>query len=147
MPGRFLHISYLLISIFRGYIHAEPLENRQKANLTAAYRATYKFFADLGHRPQFQMLDNEDSDLLRNFFTEEAKVVAEFVPPNTHRRNRAERSIQDWKGHHIACLDMVDKNCTQLSFKCLRIAETVRVTGNRDIIVCFTTAVMFFFYR
>ena len=56
------------------------------------------------------MLDNEDSDLLRNFFTTEAKVVAEYVPPNTHRRNRAERSIQDWKGHQIDCLDMIDKD-------------------------------------
>ena len=100
MPIKFPYVSYrgfeyLLISVFRGYIHAEPLANCQKANLTAAYRATYKFFADLGHKPQFQMLDNEDSDLLRTFFTEEAKVVAEYVTPNTHRRNRAERSIQD----------------------------------------------------
>ena len=85
MPGKFPYVSYrdfeyLLISVFRGYIHAEPLANRQKANLTAAYRATYKFFADLGHRPQFQVLDNEHSDLLRNFFTTEAKVLAEYVP-------------------------------------------------------------------
>ena len=31
-----------------------------------------------------------------------------MFPPSTHRRNRAERAIQDWKGHFISCLDNVD---------------------------------------
>ena len=115
MPGRFTHVSYrgyeyMLISTFRGYIHAEPLKSRQAADLTAAYRATYVFFAEFGHSPQFQMLDNEDSALLQKFLKNEVNVGIEYVPPNTHRRNRAERAIRDWKGHLISCLDNVDKD-------------------------------------
>ena len=115
MPGRFTHVSYrgyeyMLISIFRGYIHAEPLKSRQAADLTAAYRSTYNFFSELGHRPQFQVLDNEDSGLLQKFLKNEVNVSIEYVPPNTHRRNRAERAIRDWKGHLISCLDNVDKD-------------------------------------
>jgi len=113
MPGRFPYVSYLgheyvLISVFRGYIHAELMRDRNSAELVKAYRATYKFYTDLGHSPKFQMLDNESSKDLSKFFKEEAKVEAQFVPPSTHRRNRAERAIQDWKGHYIAGLATVD---------------------------------------
>ena len=92
MPGRFTHVShrgyeYVLISVYRGYIHAEPLKSRQGAELISAYRATYSFFKYLGHTPHFQMLDNEDSAKLQTFFRDEAKVEAQYVPPSTHRRN------------------------------------------------------------
>jgi hypothetical protein len=112
MPGRFPHISYrgyeyMLISVFRGYIHVQLLKNRTMTESVKAYRATYNFFADLGHTPKIQMLDNETSKELNAFF-KEVKVVAEYVPPNTHRRNRAERAIQDWKGHLISCLCQID---------------------------------------
>ena len=56
------------------------------------------------------MLDNEDSGLLQKFLKDEVNVSIEYVPPNTHRRNRAERAIRDWKGHLISCLDNVDKD-------------------------------------
>jgi len=114
LPGRFNYIShrgfeYILISVFRGYIHAEPMKSRQAAELTAAYRATYDFFNELGHVPQFQMLDNEDNELLQKFFRK-AKVEAQCVPPSIHRRNRAERAIRDWKSHFISGLDNVSKD-------------------------------------
>ena len=37
-------------------------------------------------------------------------MEAQFVPPSTHRRNRAERAIRDWKSHFISGLDSVDKD-------------------------------------
>jgi hypothetical protein len=60
--------------------------------------------------PQIQMLDNEDSTKLQEFFRNEVNVEAQFVPPSTHRRNRAERAIRDWKAHFISGLDNVDKD-------------------------------------
>ena len=56
------------------------------------------------------MLDNEDSTKLQTFFRDEAKVEAHYVPPSTHRRNRSERAIRDWKAHFISGLDSVDKD-------------------------------------
>ena len=56
------------------------------------------------------MLDNEDSTKLKHFFRDEAKVEVQYVPPNTHRRNRAERAIRDWKAHFISGLANVDKD-------------------------------------
>ena len=32
----------------------------------------------------------------------------EYVPPGTHRANKAERAIQTWKAHFIACLCTTD---------------------------------------
>jgi len=115
MPGRFTHVSYrgyeyMLISVYRGYIHCEPLKSRQSTDLLSAYRNTYLFFKRHGHSPQFQMLDNEDSTKLQQFFRDEVHVEAQYVPPSTHRRNRAERAIRDWKSHFISGLDNVDKD-------------------------------------
>ena len=49
MAGRFPFIShrgyeYMLISVFRSYIHVELLKNRTAAELVRAYRATYDFY-------------------------------------------------------------------------------------------------------
>jgi len=112
MAGRFPFIShrgyeYMLISVFRGYIHVELLKNRTAAELVRAYRATYDFYFALGFSPSIQMLDNETGKELKLFF-QEIKVKTEYVPPNSHRRNRAERAIQDWKGHFISCLCNLD---------------------------------------
>ena len=112
MAGRFPFIShrgyeYMLISVFRGYIHVELLKNRTAAELVRAYRATYDFYFALGFSPSIQMLDNETGKELKLFF-QEIKVKTEYVPPNNHRRNRAERAIQEWKGHFIAGLCTLD---------------------------------------
>ena len=115
MPGRFPFTShlgheYMLLSIYRGYIHVELMKCREGAELVKAYRATYSFFARLTDQPNLQMLDNETSTALNEYLRNEAKVTVELVPPNCHRRNRAERAIQDWKAHFIAGLATVDPN-------------------------------------
>ena len=59
MAGRFPFIShrgyeYMLISVFRGYIHVELLKNRTAAELVRAYRATYDFILRLDSPLQFK---------------------------------------------------------------------------------------------
>ena len=104
----------MLISVFRGYIHVELLKNRTAAELVRAYRATYDFYLALGFSPTVQMLDNETGKELAHFFTT-VHVKPEYVPPNNHRRNRAERAIQDWKGHFISCLCHLDPDFSDVS--------------------------------
>jgi hypothetical protein len=115
MPGRFPFAShlgheYMLVSLYRGYIHVELMKSREGAELVRAYRATYVFFSRLTDKPNLQMLDNETSAALNEYLRNDAKVTIEFVPPNCHRRNRAERAIQDWKAHFISGLATVDPN-------------------------------------
>ena len=87
MAGRSPFIShrgyeYMLISVFRSYIHVELLKNRTAAELVRAYRATYDFYLALGFSPTVQMLDNETGKELAHFFTT-VHVKPEYVPPTT----------------------------------------------------------------
>ena len=101
--------SYFLVSVFNGYIHAEMMRSRTKAEYVQAFRATLKFFKEKGGaQPMVQRLDNEKSDDLKTFFAEEAKVKVEFVAPGNHRANLAERAIRDFKNHVIAVLSSTD---------------------------------------
>ena len=113
LTGKFPYISrrgftYMLISIFRGYIHIELMKDKSAAEYLRAMRLTYTFFSTKGHKPDFQALDNETSAIMEAFLHEEAKVSFQYVPANTHRRNRAERAIRSWKNHFLATLATTD---------------------------------------
>jgi hypothetical protein len=47
---------YLLLSVYKNYIHVETLPNRSGPNLCAAYSATHTFFRQLGHQVKVQIL-------------------------------------------------------------------------------------------
>ena len=113
LTGKFPYISrrgfmYQLISIYRSYIHVELMKDKSAAEYLRAMRLTYLFFSSKGHKPEFQGLDNETSSVIEAFLKEEAKVTFQYVPANTHRRNRAERAIRSWKNHFIATLATTD---------------------------------------
>jgi hypothetical protein len=57
-----------MISQYKGYIHAELLPSRTEASLGAVFTRTHHFFMDLGHKLQFQVLDNECPASLLRFF-------------------------------------------------------------------------------
>ena len=116
LPGKFPFqsmkgMNYLLLSSFRGYIHVEPMPDRSSPSLVAAYRATYEFFKYSRQKPKFQRLDNETSADLESFFKNEAKVVFQYLPPDNHRANKAERHIRYYKNHFISMLATVHPDC------------------------------------
>ena len=97
MPGRFPFTShlgheYMLLSIYRGYIHVELMTSREGAELVRAYRATYSFFARLTDQPNLQMLDNETSTTLNEYLRNEARVTVEFVPPGATEQREPYRT-------------------------------------------------------
>ncbi len=49
---------YLLLSVYKNYIHAETLSDRSSTHLRAAYSATHTFFRQLGHHLKVQILDD-----------------------------------------------------------------------------------------
>ena len=113
LTGKFPFISrrgysYMLISIYRGYIHVELMKDKSAAEYIRAMRLTYLFFSTKGHKPAFQSLDNETSTVIEAFLKEEAKVTFQYVPSSTHRRLRAERAIRSWKNHFLATLATAD---------------------------------------
>ena len=51
--------------------------------------------------PKMHVLDNECSKVLKEYMEEENETF-HLVPPHLHRRNAAERAIQNFKNHFIS---------------------------------------------
>jgi hypothetical protein len=90
-------------------ILAEPIPNRTKKSLLAAYTKLHSQLCDAGLRPQYQRLDNECSDIMKEFMKEQ-NIKYQLVPPGVHRRNAAERAIRTLKNHLIAGFCSLDEN-------------------------------------
>jgi hypothetical protein len=95
--------NYILVSVFNGYIHAEPLQSRSGSEFVKAYRSTITHLRSYGHNISFQRLDNETSGQLEAYLRAEG-IVIQFVPPNNHRANKAERAIRTFKNHLLSIL-------------------------------------------
>ena len=102
--------AYVLICVYKNYIHAETMPDRTAPSYVAAYRSAFKFFRKLGHVFSIARLDNETSALLEQFMEIEAKVNHEYISAGTHRANKAERAIQTWKNHYLAGIASADKD-------------------------------------
>ena len=87
---------YLLLSVYKNYIHVETLPDRSSTHLRTAYSATHTFFRNLGHHLKIQILDNETSESLFAYFDSQ-NISYQLVPPNQKRANAAERSIQTFR--------------------------------------------------
>ncbi len=86
LPGRFPvrakdGSEYLLLSVYKNYIHVENLPDRSSPRLCAAYSATHTFFRKLGHQLKVQILDNETSESLFTYFDTQ-HIAYQLVPPN-----------------------------------------------------------------
>lgn len=111
VPFRSLHGNiYHHVSVFNNYIHVEPMASRTATDHVKALSKTLAFFRKCGHQPKVQRMDNETSNLMKTFL-ETNDLTASYVPPSTHRRNRAERAIQAWKNHFISINSTVHPSC------------------------------------
>jgi hypothetical protein len=96
---------YILLSVYKQYIHLELLASRVESAIIDAYSRTYQWFSQLGHFVQFQVMDIEAPKGLRqHFIFISSDIKYEFVPPFTKRSNKAERAIQTFKRHFISIL-------------------------------------------
>jgi hypothetical protein len=95
---------YLLLSVYKNYIHVEPLTDRSGPRLCAAYAATHMFFRKHGHHVRVQIiLDNETFPALLSYFDSE-NILYQLVPPVQKRTNTAERAIQTFRRHFLRLL-------------------------------------------
>ena len=81
----------------------EPIRNRKGPTLVDAHQRLHRRLTHAGLRPRFMMLDNECSNALKQFLTDEM-VAFQLTPGGIHRRNTAERAIRTAKNHIIAGL-------------------------------------------
>ena len=88
-------------------IHPVPIKNRSAESILQAYKQVHSKLIKAGLRPKLHRLDNECSQLLKDFMLNE-KEDYQLVPPGSHRRNAAERAIRTYKNHFIAGLSSTD---------------------------------------
>ena len=90
-----------------GYIHVEPLSSRKASEFTRAFQEGVNFFKSFGGTHNKVKVDNESSGTFREQRRENDMLV-DFVAPNNHRQNPAERDIRTFKNHFIATLCTTD---------------------------------------
>jgi hypothetical protein len=97
----------LLIMVLYDYdsnaILAEPIKNRKAESILAAYKTMHTILCNKGMKPKTQILDNECSNLLKEYMNKH-KIQYQLAPPGQHRTNAAERAIRTFKNHFIAGL-------------------------------------------
>ncbi|MHA7856378.1 hypothetical protein [Marinobacter shengliensis] len=90
-------------------IFVQPFARRTAHCILDAYKRLHDRLCRAGLRPRLQRLDNECSQMLKDYMHEQG-VDYQLVPPHVHRRNAAERAIRTFKNHFIAGLCSVDPN-------------------------------------
>ena len=97
----------VLYEVDGNYIDAELMRDHSDKSMIKAYQALWARTTRMRkENPKLHILDNEASAA----FKAEIRKNCEYqlVPPDTHRRNLAERAIQTFKSHFIAILAGVD---------------------------------------
>ena len=84
------------------------MKSRETSEMIRCYGECYEFFKVAGFTAQVLRLDNEISkELIKRI--EEDKLDYQLAAMGDHRRNPAERAIQDYKNHLISVLAGADQ--------------------------------------
>jgi hypothetical protein len=89
------------------HIFVQPIKNCQAQTILDGFKTLHSRLCKAGLRPKLQRLDNECSDILKDYMKEE-RIDYQLVPNGLHRRNAAERAIRTFKNHFIVGLCSVD---------------------------------------
>ena len=90
-------------------ILAEPFKNNTTQDLVRSQTRLVQYLLDQDLNPTALHIDNKCSKALKHFLRENS-VNLQLCPPNNHRTNQAEKSINTWKCHFLAGLSGVDPN-------------------------------------
>jgi hypothetical protein len=74
-----------------------------------AFKQVFKTLTTHGYKPTFNVTDNQAAEPIKDFMQQQNGTV-QFVEPNNHRVNAAERAIQTFKNHFISGLCTTDKD-------------------------------------
>jgi hypothetical protein len=86
----------------------QPFKTKSDAHRLAAYNIIMTRLAAKGLSVDLQIMDNEASAAFKQAITFAWRAKFQLVPPDMHRRNRAERAIRTFKNHFISILAGVD---------------------------------------
>ena len=93
------------------YIHAAVLNDYSAASYLAAYNDGLLIYQRARPNDEFvPIIEIADNAMTKGFVAAMKKknIAVQLVPPNNHRANNAERAVQTFKNHLIACLATCD---------------------------------------
>jgi hypothetical protein len=86
---------YILVTTYKGYTHLTPQPNKTAQAYVTSFQFIFRFFRMHGHVITNLISDNETSLTARNFFSSpNINCDVQYVSPNNHRANPAERCIR-----------------------------------------------------
>ena len=94
---------YLMYDYDSNAVMVKALPNRQAATIRKCWDTLHLRLTQHGHTIKHFILDNEISEEIKTSFRK-YNITFQCVPPHTHRRNAAERSIQTFKCHFLSGL-------------------------------------------
>ena len=101
---------FILYDTASNHIFAEPIKDRTSTHIENAYKKVMTNLQAKGLSPTIHILDNEASKTYAKLIQNNGQTKIQFVPPNMHRRNIAERAIRTFKAHFIAGLCSTHKD-------------------------------------
>jgi len=101
---------FILYDTNSNHIFAEPIKDRTSTHIEQAYKKISGKLKSVGIKPALHILDNEASSSYSKLIQNHGDTIIQFVPPNVHRRNIAERAIRTFKAHFIAGLCSTHKH-------------------------------------
>ena len=102
---------YLLVlyNYDANYINAIPMPSRTKHQIQLAYKQSTEMLRKHGFTPKLQQLDNEASQILRDYMDSQT-IDFQLTPAGLQRRNNAKRAIHAFKNHFKAGLASTPPN-------------------------------------
>jgi hypothetical protein len=88
-------------------ILVRPTKDLESATLITAFDSIFTELKNKGFKPQLNITDNQAVAALKDYLAKE-QCAWQFVEPNNHRVNAAERAIQTFKNHFISGLCTTD---------------------------------------
>ncbi len=89
-------------------ILALPISGFSDKIIFAAYTQQYEMFESKGHVIRLNVMDNQENQTIKKFFTKnQCKLM--WIEPYNHRVHAAERAIQAFKDHFISMLATTDR--------------------------------------
>jgi hypothetical protein len=91
------------------YVFALPIHNLRDDTILKAFDNVFQELKMKGLKPTFNVTDNQAAQAIKTYLNKE-NTKWQFVEPNNHRVNAAERAIQTYKNHFISGLCTTDKD-------------------------------------
>eukprot|EP00804_Cyclotella_cryptica_P007932 CCRYP_019848-RA/>CCRYP_019848-RA protein AED:0.05 eAED:-0.05 QI:0/-1/0/1/-1/1/1/0/1335 len=117
------HYIFVTYDYTTNAIIVRAITDSESSTITRAFNDIFTYLTTKGFKPQFNVLDNEASNAITDYLCKQ-NIKWQFVPPNKHRVNAAERAIQTFKNHFISGLCSTDRDFpSQLWDKLLQQAQ------------------------